>query len=165
VGGLSEKGVAPTRPIVGDEPEITLDDDPIALLTAFTERSWCDGLPIVPPTAERVAAMLGGRDGARVLGAMPPVWRQATLEKLAVNAVMAGCEPAAFPDHRGRGRGHAGSDLQPLWRAGHDPPGGAAARRQRSVRPPDRPAFRQRLLRTRLPGQRHDRARDPSSSC
>ena len=92
-GGLSEKA----RPIVGDEPEITLDDDPIALLTAFTERSWCDGLPIVPPTAERVAAMLGGRDGARVLGAMPPVWRQATLEKLAVNAVMAGCEPAAFP--------------------------------------------------------------------
>ena len=28
---------------------------------------------------------------------MPPLWRQATLEKLAVNAVMAGCEPAAFP--------------------------------------------------------------------
>jgi hypothetical protein len=41
--------------------------------------------------------MLGGRDGARVLGAMPPLWRQASLEKLAVNAVMAGCEPSAFP--------------------------------------------------------------------
>jgi hypothetical protein len=41
--------------------------------------------------------MLGGRDGSRVLGSMPPLWRQATLEKLAVNAVMAGCEPAAFP--------------------------------------------------------------------
>jgi hypothetical protein len=76
---------------------ITLDDDPVALLTEFTARSWNDGLPIIPPTPERVAAMLGGRDGARVLGAMPPLWRQATLEKLAVNAVMAGCEPAAFP--------------------------------------------------------------------
>jgi hypothetical protein len=41
--------------------------------------------------------MLGGRDGSRSLGPMPPVWRRATLEKLAVNAVMAGCEPAAFP--------------------------------------------------------------------
>jgi len=85
---------ATTIPAVAD---ITLDDDPVALLAAFTDRAWCDGLPIIPPTPERVAAMLGGRDGARVLGVMPPLWRQATLEKLAVNAVMAGCEPAAFP--------------------------------------------------------------------
>ncbi|HXH83469.1 MAG TPA: hypothetical protein VNN07_11125 [Candidatus Tectomicrobia bacterium] len=77
--------------------EIEVDDDPQAVLAAFVERQWCDGLPIVPPTAERVRAMLGGRDGARSLGAMPPLWRQATLETLAVNAVMAGCEPACFP--------------------------------------------------------------------
>ncbi len=82
---------------IPDVADITLDDDPVALLAAFTDRAWCDGLPIIPPTKERVAAMLGGRDGARVLGVMPPLWRQATLEKLAVNAVMAGCEPAAFP--------------------------------------------------------------------
>ena len=74
-----------------------LDDDPMGLLAEFTQRSWGDGLPIVAPTPERVAAMLGGRDGGRVLGSMPPLWRQATLEKLAINAVMAGCEPAAFP--------------------------------------------------------------------
>ena len=74
-----------------------LDDDPMALLAEFTQRSWGDGLPIVAPTPERVAAMLGGRDGGRVLGSMPPLWRQVTLEKLAINAVMAGCEPAAFP--------------------------------------------------------------------
>ncbi len=99
VGGLAEKGVAPTAAAtgVGDPTLITLDDSPDALLAAFTERAWSDGLPIVPPTPERVAAMLGGRDGARVLGAMPPLWRQATLESLAVNAVMAGCEPAVFP--------------------------------------------------------------------
>jgi len=65
----------------------------------FVRREWCDGLPIVPPTPERVAAMLAGAgaDGAESLGIMPPLWRDATLEKLAVNAVMAGCEPAYFP--------------------------------------------------------------------
>jgi len=97
VGGLAEKGVAPTRATPAEDHEILLDDDPIALLAEFSTRSWADGLPIIPPTPERVAAMLGGRDGARGLGAMPPLWRQATLEKLAINAVMAGCEPAAFP--------------------------------------------------------------------
>src|SRR5204863_594663 len=72
-------------------------DDPAALVAEFSAREWCDGLPIVAPTPERVAAMLGGRDGSKSLGAMPPLWRQATLEKLAINAVMAGCEPACFP--------------------------------------------------------------------
>ena len=67
------------------------------LLAEFAAREWCDGLPVIAPTEERVHEMLGGIDGARSLGAMPPLWRQATLEKLAVNAVMAGCEPAYFP--------------------------------------------------------------------
>ena len=67
------------------------------VLAEFVAREWCDGLPVIAPTPERVSAMLGGRDGARSLGAMPPLWRQATLAKLAVNAVMAGCEPAYFP--------------------------------------------------------------------
>ena len=76
---------------------IDIPDDPIAILDAFTERNWADGLPIIAPTAERVSAILDGRDGAKNLGIMPPLWRQVTLEKLAVNAVMAGCEPRAFP--------------------------------------------------------------------
>jgi hypothetical protein len=76
---------------------VTITDTPEAILAAFCERQWCDGLPIVPPTEARVRAMLGGAPGDRSLGAMPPLWRLATLEKLAVNAVMAGCEPAAFP--------------------------------------------------------------------
>src|SRR5437762_8361895 len=76
---------------------VTVSDTPEALLAAFCEREWCDGLPIVPPTEERVRAMLGKAPPERSLGAMPPLWRQATLEKLAVNAVMAGCEPAYFP--------------------------------------------------------------------
>jgi hypothetical protein len=76
---------------------IEVDDDPQAVLAAFCERRWCDGLPLVPPTEDRVQAMLGGADPRRSLGAMPPLWRQATLEKLAVNAVMAGCDAAYFP--------------------------------------------------------------------
>lgn len=76
---------------------IDLPDDPTAVFDAFTSRSWADGLPIIPPTEERVRAMLGQRDGGKTLGVMPPLWRQVTLEKLAVNAVMAGCEPRAFP--------------------------------------------------------------------
>ncbi len=65
----------------------------------FVRREWCDGLPIVAPTRERVDAMLAGAraDGAESLGSMPPLWRECTLEKLAVNAVMAGAEPTYFP--------------------------------------------------------------------
>jgi hypothetical protein len=44
-----------------------------------------------------VRAMLGNRAADHSLGAVPPLWRQATLGKLAINAVMAGCEPAYFP--------------------------------------------------------------------
>src|SRR5262249_6170679 len=76
---------------------VTIEDTPEAVLAAFCARHVGDGLPIVPPTEARVRAMLGGAPGERSLGVMPPLWRQATLEKLAVNAVMAGCELAAFP--------------------------------------------------------------------
>src|SRR5262245_13741265 len=63
----------------------------------FVARDWCDGLPIVAPTRERVDVMLGRADGSESLGVMPPLWRECTIEKLAVNSVMAGCEPAYFP--------------------------------------------------------------------
>jgi hypothetical protein len=76
---------------------LEVEDSPEAVLDAFVERGWCDGLPIVPPTEERVHAMLGAADPARSLGPMPPLWRDATLELLAVNAVMAGCQPEYFP--------------------------------------------------------------------
>ena len=90
--GLTDPATTATTPDF-----ITVADSPEALLAAFCERQWCDGLPIVPPTEDRVRAMLGWADRDRPLGVMPPLWRVATLEKLAANAVMAGCEPAAFP--------------------------------------------------------------------
>src|SRR5436189_1215798 len=94
-GGPREVPRGSARPILPETLE-TLDT-PEAILAAFCEREWCDGLPIVPPTEERVRTMLGEAPADRSLGAMPPLWRQATLEKLAVNAVMAGCEPVYFP--------------------------------------------------------------------
>jgi hypothetical protein len=84
-------------PDVLTERQIEVEDDPDAVLRAFCDRQWCDGLPVVPPTEDRVRRMLDGRDGQRSLGAMPPLWRLATLEKLAVNTVMAGAEPSCFP--------------------------------------------------------------------
>ena len=60
-------------------------------------RDWTDGLPVVPPTRERVAAMLGGRDPQRVLGEVPPAGGEATLERVAACAVLAGCRPDYFP--------------------------------------------------------------------
>ncbi len=61
------------------------------------ERGWSDGLPVVPPTPERVEAMLGGRDPGRSLGTVPPVGGEATLERVAACAVLAGCRPEHFP--------------------------------------------------------------------
>ncbi len=127
----------------------------------FVAREWCDGLPIVAPTPERVAAMLAGAraDGDLSLGLMPPLWRECTLEKLAVNAVMAGAESELLSHHR-RGRpGHAGARLQPLRRPGDDASGGAARHRQRPVCAGHRTACGCRPVRPRLSRQRHDRPR------
>ena len=55
-----------------------------------------DGLPVVPPTEERVAAMVGERDPSRTVATLPPMQGQATVRGLAVCAVMAGCRPAEF---------------------------------------------------------------------
>jgi hypothetical protein len=61
------------------------------------ERGWTDGLPVVPPTPERVERMLGSRDPGRSLGEVPPSGGTATLERVAACAVLAGCRPEYFP--------------------------------------------------------------------
>lgn len=65
----------------------------------FTERLWTDGLPIVPPTQNRVEAFLRwtDRDALEVIGVLPPEQREATVWNVAVNGVMAGCRPEYFP--------------------------------------------------------------------
>jgi hypothetical protein len=66
-------------------------------LEEMFERGWTDGLPVIPPTAERVEAMLGGRDGEASLGPVPPAMGEATLARVAACAVLAGCRPEYFP--------------------------------------------------------------------
>lgn len=65
----------------------------------FFARGWTDGLPVVPPSEPRVEAMLQplDRDPGEVVGTLAPRYGKATLEKIAINAVMAGCLPAYFP--------------------------------------------------------------------
>ena len=76
---------------------------------AMFERGWSDGLPLVPPTEERVLRMLDGtsRDPQEVIGLVPPALAAATVEKIAINAVMAGCKPGIPAGRAGRGRGGA----------------------------------------------------------
>jgi hypothetical protein len=66
---------------------------------ALHDRGLTDGLPVVPPTPERVVAMLEhtSRDPQDLVGAIPPYGGRATVEKVAVNAVMAGCEGHELP--------------------------------------------------------------------
>ena len=66
---------------------------------AFFERGWTDGLPVVPPTERRVLAMLGGASLAadEVVATVPPDLVPCTVEKVAINAVMAGCKPEYLP--------------------------------------------------------------------
>ncbi len=63
------------------------------------QRGWTDGLPVVPPTADRVEAMLAyvGLAPDHVLGEVPVRRRALTAEQAAANAVMAGCLPEYFP--------------------------------------------------------------------
>src|SRR4051812_36562760 len=66
---------------------------------AMFARGWSDGLPLVPPIEERVLRMLDGtaRDPQEVVGLVPPALAAATVEKIAINAVMAGCKPEYLP--------------------------------------------------------------------
>src|SRR3954469_8064516 len=58
-----------------------------------------DGLPVVPPTRERVEQMLAhtGLNGDELITTLPPAFEDATCRDVAINAVMAGCIPAYLP--------------------------------------------------------------------
>lgn len=74
-------------------------DDSAEVFDAFLDRGWTDGLPIVPPTPERVSLFLehAGRSPSEIVGAEPTKGRVITAEKVAINAVMAGCLPEYLP--------------------------------------------------------------------
>lgn len=68
-------------------------------IEAMFDRGWSDGLPVVPPTEARVLRMLSGtaRDPQEVIGHVPSDLAPCTVEKVAINAVMAGCKPEYLP--------------------------------------------------------------------
>jgi hypothetical protein len=73
--------------------------DPLAAIEFCYRQGWTDGLPVVPPTEERVAAFLGylGRERDEVVGEVPERRRHVTVEQVVANAVMAGCLPEYAP--------------------------------------------------------------------
>jgi hypothetical protein len=88
-----------------------------AMNADFVRRKWSDGFPLVPPSPEKVAAMVdaSGLSAEHVVGYLEPGFGIATVEKIAANAVMAGAVPAMMPlilaavdaalDHRSGWRG------------------------------------------------------------
>src|SRR6185503_7268933 len=85
----------PSRPAGLVSGPDDLDD-----LQAFVlDRGWGDGLPVLPPTPERVARVLGGWSGARgrLVATLAPRFGGATVEAIAVNAALAGAGPEHLP--------------------------------------------------------------------
>ena len=86
-----------------DAPAFELEDNWEAINQWFLDNELTDGLPIVPPTEARVQAMTAyverelGFKPHDVIGTLAPKHGQATVEKIAANAVMAGCRPEYMP--------------------------------------------------------------------
>jgi hypothetical protein len=105
--GCGSLSVDPTR---ADQLRVRFEGDRLAarrielgeiedeIETAF-DRGWTDGLPVVPPTPARVLRMLDGtrRAPSEIVAVVPPDLVPVTVEKVAINAVMAGCKPEYLP--------------------------------------------------------------------
>ncbi|HLH88017.1 MAG TPA: thioredoxin family protein [Xanthobacteraceae bacterium] len=83
-------------PIASRRIEVGPWEDPVE---QCFERGWSDGLPLVPPTDERIVRMLSGTSRAadEIVGHVPPNLSPCTVEKVAINAVMAGCKAEYMP--------------------------------------------------------------------
>jgi hypothetical protein len=78
---------------------LNIPDDMEAACQALYESGFTDGLPVIPPTAQRVQAMLAAdpRPALALIGRVPPRLGGATLEAVAINAVLAGAQPRYLP--------------------------------------------------------------------
>jgi len=94
---LSEDEPAAEKETAADEIVFTGNFDEVNL--HFTRNGWTDGLPIVPPTPERVNEFLKYTDlePDAVIAAIPPAYRKVTARLVAVNGVMSGCPPEYMP--------------------------------------------------------------------
>jgi hypothetical protein len=96
---LTEAEKSPTPKRVEDNPRIIFKGSLDDINLFFYRRGWTDGFPIIPPTEEKIAEMLTGTDlpPDSLLGKMVPRLGKVTVEKIAVNAVMAGALPTYMP--------------------------------------------------------------------
>jgi hypothetical protein len=95
-------GAVPAHAAQAAEPEpgtVVFSGDFDAVQDHFHRKLWTDGLPVVPPTRERVDAFLAftSRKPGDVLAVVPQEGREATILSIAVNGVMAGCRPEYMP--------------------------------------------------------------------
>jgi hypothetical protein len=88
-----------TVPVVLTAARAEVDDDLGNAFDEMVERGWTDGLPVIPPTPERVARMVAHVQRApdEVIAQLAPSGGTATVENIAINAVMAGCRPEYLP--------------------------------------------------------------------
>ena len=158
--GVPDMGRADTlqRPPAAETTQVPEGTD---LIEWYYERGCSDGLPLVPPTPEKIAAVvaaLGGEPG-RLLARVPPRWGSLTREVLAINMVMAGCRPEYAPVVEAAMLALCDDALQPERRAGHDAHGKPAAGGERAGAQGDRHERRLQRVRLGQPRQRHDRPR------
>ncbi len=96
---LTEEEKSPKRREPENPPRIIFKGTLTEVNQFFYQRGWTDGLPVIPPTEEAVAEMMTGTDlpTDHIVEKLEPRLGKATIEKIAINAVMAGCLPTYMP--------------------------------------------------------------------
>lgn len=96
---LSREEKSPRETLVEEQPAIVYSGDLQEVNRHFYQSGWTDGLPIIPPTEDLIEEMLTGTDLPRdyVVAELIPRLGKATVEKIAINAVMAGALPTYMP--------------------------------------------------------------------
>src|SRR5262245_24514811 len=91
-----DQTTASKAPSMGDLSEVPEGTD---LIECYYQQGYSDGFPLVPPTPEKIAAVVDalGGDAGRLVSRVPPRWGSLTREVLAINMVMAGCRPEYAP--------------------------------------------------------------------
>ena len=99
IAGLSAASETAAQERSGVDTGAVFSGDLDAVHEYFLERQWSDGLPIIPPTRDRVERFLShtDRDPNQSLGVLLPEGREASILTVAVNGVMAGCRPEYMP--------------------------------------------------------------------
>lgn len=93
------KSTVSTKKRAPQDQDIVFEGNIEEVQRYFHEKHWSDGLPIVPPTVEKIEAFLKYTDRSpdEAIGVLPPAMGTCTVWKVAVNGVMSGCRPEYMP--------------------------------------------------------------------